>query len=109
MTYLLSSGSDRIGALDFQQSATEYVPRLTTSCTLDELLESAARVEKGTLLSPELDQALHYGSSIGGTRPKALIESDDKKWGLNFPVAAIYTALLKPSLFGIVFTMCTPR
>ena len=27
LTYLLQSGSDRIGALDFQASATEYVPR----------------------------------------------------------------------------------
>jgi serine/threonine-protein kinase HipA len=29
LTYLLESGSDRIGALDFQLSATEYVPRET--------------------------------------------------------------------------------
>ena len=43
LTYLLTSGSDRIGALDFQQSPTEYVPRITNSCTLDELLESAER------------------------------------------------------------------
>ena len=28
LTHLLHSGSDRIGALDFQTSATEYVPRL---------------------------------------------------------------------------------
>ncbi len=27
LTYLLESGSDRIGALDFQSSANEYVPR----------------------------------------------------------------------------------
>lgn len=30
LTFLLQSGSDRIGALDFQASATEYVPRLAT-------------------------------------------------------------------------------
>lgn len=28
LTYLLQSGSDRIGALDFQASATEYVPAM---------------------------------------------------------------------------------
>lgn len=28
LTYLLESGSDRIGALDFQHSATEFIPRL---------------------------------------------------------------------------------
>ena len=27
LTYLLESGSDRIGALDFQRSASDYVPR----------------------------------------------------------------------------------
>ena len=39
--------------------------------TLDELLQSAERVEKGIPLTAELDQALQHGSSIGGARPKA--------------------------------------
>ncbi len=75
LTFLLESGSDRIGALDFQRSPTEYVPRLPVKATLSELMESAERVEKGIPLSPELDQALHHGSSIGGARPKALLEN----------------------------------
>ena len=58
LTYLLESGSDRIGALDFQLSATEYVPRSSANVTLDELLQSAERVEKGIPLTAELDQAL---------------------------------------------------
>ena len=33
LTFLLESGSDRIGALDFQESATEYVPRLATEAS----------------------------------------------------------------------------
>ena len=74
LTYLLESGSDRIGALDFQASATDYVPRLTTQASLNELADSAERVEKGLPLSLELDQALFHGSSIGGARPKALLE-----------------------------------
>lgn len=74
LTFLLESGSDRIGALDFQLSPSEYVPRSLRNATLEELMESAQRVEKGIPLSPELDQALHHGSSIGGARPKALIE-----------------------------------
>jgi hypothetical protein len=47
LTYLLESCSDRIGALDFQISATDYVPRTSVNVTLDELLQSAERVEKG--------------------------------------------------------------
>lgn len=74
LTYLLESGSDRIGALDFQRSPTEFVPRAPNNASLEELLESAERVEQGIPLTAELDQALFHGSSIGGARPKALIE-----------------------------------
>lgn len=73
LTYLLESGSDRIGALDFQTSSTEYAPRAMDHATLDELAASAERVEQGIPLSPELDQALLHGSSVGGARPKALL------------------------------------
>ena len=58
LTYLLESGSDRIGALDFQTSPTEYVARRKRNASLDELMQSAERVEKGVPLSPDLDQAL---------------------------------------------------
>jgi len=84
LTYLLESGSDRIGGLDFQLSATEYIPRCSENATLEELLESAERVEKGVPLTAELDQALNHGSSIGGARPKALIEDGDKKFIAKF-------------------------
>lgn len=83
-TYLLESGSDRIGALDFQISPSEYVPRSANNATLEELLESADRVEKGVPLRPELDQALFHGSSIGGARPKALIEDHGVKYIAKF-------------------------
>jgi len=73
LTYLLESGSDRIGALDFQTSASDYVARQRTHATLAELAESAERVEQGVPLSPALDQALLHGTSVGGARPKALL------------------------------------
>jgi serine/threonine-protein kinase HipA len=73
LSYLIESGSDRIGALDFQASPTEYAPRAMDHATLDELAEAAERVEKEIPLSPELDQALLHGSSVGGARPKALL------------------------------------
>lgn len=79
LTFLLQSGSDRIGALDFQASATEYVPRLAANASLDELMEAAALIEKGALLTPALDQAINHGTSIGGARPKALINNGAKK------------------------------
>jgi serine/threonine-protein kinase HipA len=79
LTYLIESGSDRIGALDFQTSAREYVPRSMAHATLEELAESADRVEREVPLSPELDQALLHGSSVGGARPKALLDDGEAK------------------------------
>ena len=88
LTYLLESGSDRTGALDFQRSPTEYVPRTATNPSIEELITSVERVEKGVLLTPELDQALFHGSSIGGARPKALIQDQNKKYIAKFSDSA---------------------
>lgn len=73
LSYLLASGTDRIGALDFQMSATHYVAREVDSPTLDELSEASRRIEEGQPLDPRLTQALLQGTSIGGARPKALL------------------------------------
>ncbi len=101
LTYLLKSGSDRIGALDFQHSPTMYEPRCSVNVSLDELLESAERVEKGIPLTPELDQALHHGSSIGGARPKALIESDDKKFVAKFSSGSDIYSVVKAEFIAM--------
>lgn len=81
LLYLLESGSDRIGALDFQSSATQYVPRQYRAATLEELLDSADRVEQGVPLTEALALALQHGTAIGGARPKVLIDDD----GQNAP------------------------
>ena len=110
LTFLLESGSDRIGALDFQTSPTQYIARETAGATIDELLNAAERVEKGVSLSPALDAALQLGSSIGGARPKALISAGDKKYVAKFSsqndeynvVKAEYIAMRLASKAGIV-------
>jgi serine/threonine-protein kinase HipA len=79
LTHLLSSGSDRIGALDFQASPDMYTSRDDTSAPLEELVEAAERVDQGIPLSPALDRALLHGSSVGGARPKSLIDDGDRK------------------------------
>ena len=79
LAYLLESGSDRIGGLDFQASATEYVPRGGGEAALDELVEAAERVDRGLPLTPALDRALLHGGSVGGARPKALLV-DGHRW-----------------------------
>jgi serine/threonine-protein kinase HipA len=95
LTFLLESGSDRIGALDFQRSPSVYEPRSPVGATLEELVQSAERVEKGIPLSPELDQALHHGSSIGGARPKALIEDGAVKLVAKFSSSSDLYSVVK--------------
>ena len=84
LTYLLQSGSDRIGALDFQHSPVEYVPRVAQNPMLEELLSAVEKVEKGEPLTPDLDQALLHGTSLGGARPKAMIQDGDTKMIAKF-------------------------
>jgi serine/threonine-protein kinase HipA len=78
LTFLLESGSDRIGALDFQTSPSAYVP-CSVSATLEEMMQAAQRLEAGEPFSPALDAALLRGSSIGGARPKALLDDGGRK------------------------------
>lgn len=76
LAYMLMSGSNRIGALDFQTSPTAYVERKAQSASLTELINAAEMVEKGVPLSPALERALLHGTSLGGARPKTAIEDD---------------------------------
>ena len=84
LDYLLLSGSDRIGALDFQPSSTEYVPRGINHPELGELLEAASLIERNQLLPPSLDHALLHGTSVGGARPKALISDGNEQYIAKF-------------------------
>jgi len=109
LTYLLESGSDRVGALDFQISASKYVPRSASAAPLGELLNAARLVEEGVPLTPELDAALLHGSSIGGARPKALIDDGDEKYIAKFSsqtdvysvVKAEFIAMRLAALIGL--------
>lgn len=79
MTYMKESGSDRFGAIDFQASATDYVPRLD-SATLDELVSAADALEQGQSLPDALSAAFTHGTSIGGARPKVTLTDGDDHW-----------------------------
>ena len=101
LTYLLESGSDRIGALDFQASAREYVPRLSAQASYSELLEAAERVEKGLPLTPVLDQAINHGTSIGGARPKSLIDDDERKLIAKFSSSTDVYSVVKAEFMAM--------
>jgi serine/threonine-protein kinase HipA len=85
--YLLHSGSDRTGALDFQESASEYIPRELGAASLAELHEAAERLATHQPVPPELEEALNHGTSIGGARPKAAITGENAKDVAKFSIS----------------------
>lgn len=84
LTFLLNSGSDRPGALDFQQSASHYVARKPNRANLAELQEASALVDAGKSLPAALERALLHGTSLGGARPKAQIDDNEGKYIAKF-------------------------
>ena len=109
LTSMLQSGSDRTGALDFQASPRDYVPREADNETLERLVGSADRVDRGLPLAPDLAEALQHGTAIGGARPKALIRDGDIKYVAKFSsstdtfsiVKAEFIAMRLASLAGL--------
>lgn len=95
LTFMLNSGSDRVGALDFQASPETYAPREQANATLEDLLDAAGRVERGEPIPAALDRALFHGSSIGGARPKALIEAEGRKFIAKFSATNDTYAVVK--------------
>lgn len=101
LSYLIESGSDRIGALDFQLSPTEYIPRIAASAPLEELIKAAELIENGVPLTPELAQALQHGTSIGGARPKALVQSDNHKYIAKFSTSTDLYSVVKAEFIAM--------
>ena len=77
ITYLLESGTDRIGGLDFQARPDDYMPR-NEPATRDQLIEGVKMIEAGIELPESLADAFQHGSSIGGARPKVLLADGDR-------------------------------
>jgi len=100
LTFLLESGSDRTGALDFQASPSVYEPRLSNA-PLDDLLEAAELVEKGVPLPAELGQALQHGTALGGARPKAQIDDLDRKYIAKFSTSNDLYAVVKAEFLAM--------
>ena len=106
LTYLLDSGSERIGALDFQSSPDNYVSRSKGEAHLAELsqlAESAQKVEVGEPLSEALDQALLHGSSVGGARPKALLHDGARRLIAKFSSNTDKYAVVKGEFAAMEF------
>jgi len=77
LTYLLRSGSNRSGSLDFQESPSEYFPRVH-GAPLEDLMRAADSVQAGEELERHLGEALAAGSSAGGARPKVTLIEESR-------------------------------
>ena len=77
---LLFAGDDRFGALGISASAEQYLPRhLGPYPRLQELAQLTAAMEDlqtQAPLSAEMQRLLQPGASLGGARPKALLQTD---------------------------------
>lgn len=87
--YLLRSPEDRAGALSFGRSADPPGPThdYNRIIRLGEL-RNAARVleeDRGEELPPEIEVLVNPRTSMGGARPKNVVEDDDGLWLAKFP------------------------
>jgi serine/threonine-protein kinase HipA len=101
LTYLLHSGSDRIGALDFQASPTTYIARGETA-TLEQLLQFVALVEAEQPIPQDLAAAAGHGTSVGGARPKALLDHKGRRFVAKFSSSADSRPVVKAEAVGMI-------
>ena len=84
--YIKYSFDDRVGALDFRDSATDEPKRhpFNRILDLDYLLDCADKIDNDEPVPDEVLQVFHYGASMGGARPKAVVEDADGLWLAKF-------------------------
>ena len=87
--YLLHSPEDRVGALSFGRGKSPPPPaaRFNKVLELAKLLEFAKAVERDDKveLPPQVKDLIQPGTSLGGARPKNVVETDDGLWIAKFP------------------------
>lgn len=87
--YLLHSPEDRVGALAFGRGKTPPAPttRFNQVIALDKLLAFAEAVEAddSTALPPQFAELVQPGTSLGGARPKNVVETEEGLWIAKFP------------------------
>ena len=77
------------------------MPRLAVEASFEELLVAAERVEKGLPLTSALDLAINHGTSIGGARPKALVDDDEKKFIAKFSASNDLYSVVKAEFMAM--------
>jgi len=88
LEYLYFAGDDRFGALGVSTSATTYSPRrlgpLPTLRDVDRIHELIAKVQTNEPIPAAQIRLISPGVTMGGARPKALLEMAGEQWMVKF-------------------------
>jgi serine/threonine-protein kinase HipA len=88
LDYLFLAGDDRFGALGVSSSATAYLPHprgaLPTLADIDQLHALTQQILNGEAVDERFRRLIAPGATMGGARPKALIDIEGEQWVLKF-------------------------
>jgi len=90
LEYLELAGENRIGALGFSRSASEYDVAVGASfhrVDLPDLIRASESLSLQMPINDDLRRLLRPGSSAGGARPKSVIKHNNEDWIAKFPSA----------------------
>lgn len=91
LEYLFYAGDDRFGALGVSTVADRYLPReigpLPRLADVDAVHEVVRRVLADQPVDEPRRRLIAPGATMGGARPKALLQMDDQEWVLKFAEA----------------------
>ena len=88
LEYLYFAGDDRFGALGVSLPAETYVTATTAAMPtfdgLEDMHQAVQRVMAGDAVSEKQRRLLQPGVSMGGARPKSLMQIDGVSWVVKF-------------------------
>jgi serine/threonine-protein kinase HipA len=88
LEYLYFAGDDRFGALGISTSADEYLPRRLGPLPLideaDQIHELIRKVQANERVPAAQQRLISPGVTLGGARPKALLNIDGAQWVIKF-------------------------
>lgn len=91
LEYLYFAGDDRFGAVGVSTSDVRYEPRrhgpMPQLADVPTMLSLVRQVEDGEPVAEPLRRLITPGATLGGARPKALLQIDGEPWVVKFAEA----------------------
>ena len=88
LDFLFFAGDERFGALGVSVSASEYLARATGPlprlADVQEMHRLAGQIVRGEPVPQDRRRLIAPGATLGGARPKALLELDGHPWVIKF-------------------------